>query len=92
MLARESDCAWIDVKGENVGLIFFLSMVEISFGMAVVQIFIPRSALGPGFGKTISSIIFFCLLGPVLMARKLLPAHEIGFLFEIQASGLVALR
>lgn len=72
-------------------LVLFLTLVEAAFGMALVQSFIPRSALGPGFGKTISALIFFCLLPAVLLARGMLPPGGAGLLGAVQSAGAAAL-
>lgn len=59
--------------------------------MALIHCFIPRSALGPGFGKTISATIFFCLLGPVAFVRGMLPgASSFGYAL-IQGTGILVL-
>lgn len=72
-------------------LVFFLSLVEIAFGMALVQCFIPRPALGPGFGKTISASIFFCLLGPALVPGLFLPPSTAEGIHHVRLLGLAAL-
>lgn len=64
--------------------------------MSVVQCFVPREALGPGFGKTISALVFFSLLFPVLLARQLLsnvlvPQGDAGMLLAIRFAGGAAL-
>lgn len=72
-------------------LVLFLTLFEVAFGMSAVLIFVPRSALGPGFGKTIASIVFFCLLGPVLLAGRMLPSARADLLVPIQVAGGLAL-
>jgi hypothetical protein len=72
-------------------VVLFLTLVEVALGMSVILLFIPRAALGPGFGKTIAAIAFFCLLGPVLLARYLLPSADAGLFPPMQAAGGVAL-
>jgi len=74
-----------------VSVVLFLALSEIALGMAVVQCFIPRSALGPGFGKTIAAIAFFCLLPTVLLAGRMLPDEGSGPRLAAQGSGAVAL-
>lgn len=59
--------------------------------MALIHCFIPRAALGPGFGKTISAIVFFCLLGPVALARPLLPPGGQVPMAVLQGAGILAL-
>lgn len=68
-----------------------LTLLEVAFGMSAVLLFVPRSALGPGFGKTIAAIVFFCLLGPVLLPGRLLPPARPDLLFPIQLTGAASL-
>lgn len=72
-------------------LVLYLTLFEIAFGMSAVLLFVPKSALGPGFGKTNGSIVFFCLLGPVLLARRMLPDARPDLLTPIQIAGGFAL-
>ena len=74
-------------------LVFYLSLIEVTFGMAVILCFIPRKSLGAGFGKTVASIIFLCLLPAVLLLRALLPlAPEMaGELRWLRAAGFAVL-
>jgi hypothetical protein len=72
-------------------LVLFLTLVEIAFGMSAVLLFVPKSALGPGFGKTNGAIVFFCLLGPVFLARRMLPDARSDLLVPIQIAGAFAL-
>ena len=72
-------------------LVLYLTLLEVAFGMSAVLLFIPRPALGPGFGKTISSIVFFCLLGPILLVRYMLPSARPDLLTPIQVTGGLSL-
>lgn len=72
-------------------LVLFLTLVEVAFGMAVVHLFVRRSALGLGFAKTISSMIFFCVLLPTLLAGPLLPVDESPLLDALRNANMVAL-
>jgi len=72
-------------------LVLFLTLIEVAFGMSGVLLFVPKSALGPGFGKTNGAIIFFCLLGPVLLAPRMLPDARPDLLMAIQIAGGFAL-
>lgn len=67
-------------------LVLFLTLIQTAVGMSVIQCFIPRAALGPGFGKTISTTIFFCLLFPILAIQWLLPIQGYG-LFLLRVLG-----
>lgn len=71
-------------------LVLYLTLIQTAFGMAVVQCFVPRNALGPGFGKTISTSIFFCLLFPMLAAGWLLPFDPV-IITMVRGIGAIAL-
>jgi len=75
----------------SVNLAFFLTLVGVAFGMTTVLAFIPRAALGPGFGKTIAAIVFFCLLGPILLAGRLLPPADAALTAGVRLAGWCAL-
>ncbi len=70
-----------------MSFVLYLTLIETAFGMAIVQCFIPRSALGPGFGKTISATIFFCLLFPLLGLKKLMPWMTPGDVAALRIAG-----
>lgn len=72
-------------------LVLYLSLVEVAFGMALIHCFIPRAALGPGFGKTISTLVFFSLLAPVILMRRFLPPGELLPTALLQGSGILSL-
>ncbi len=72
-------------------LVLFLTLFEVAFGMSAILLFVPKSALGPGFGKTNGAIIFFCLLGPVLLAPRMLPEARPDLLMPLQITGGFAL-
>lgn len=70
--------------------VFLLTLLEVAFGMAFIQCFVPRAALGQGFGKTVSTIIFFCLLAPALLLGFLMPPSDGGDLVLLRAALLVS--
>lgn len=72
-------------------LVLFLTLVEVAFGMALVHLFVRRSALGLGFAKTISSMIFFCVLLPTLLAGPLLPGPDSPLLGAMRNANVIAL-
>lgn len=74
-----------------MSLVLYLALAETAFGMAFLQCFVPRSALGQGFGKTVSAIVFFCQLGAWIGMRRLLPPVRDEALEAAWAAGLVSL-
>lgn len=74
-----------------MNLVLYLTLVELCLGVSAIHCFVPRAALGMGWGKTISTIAFFCLLGPVLAAHILLPQAGGDGLTGIRVAGAAGL-
>ncbi len=82
----------MSVAGDiDLSLVLYLTLLEIGLGMGAVHLFIPRSALGPGFGKTISTSIFFSLLFAMLGLRRFLPSDEGDLFSAVRAAGWSAI-
>ncbi len=73
-------------------VVLFLSLIQLAFGMGLIQCFLPRAVMGAGFGRTTAICVFLALLVPTFFAARLLPDNGYSAdIMTVQAFGVLAL-